>query len=40
VRSVQKAGGIDAFLIRADETKLPAVAASLKRAVHRALAGK
>ena len=40
VRTVQKAGGIDAFLIQSDETKLPATAARLKRAVHRALAGK
>lgn len=40
VRNVQKAGGIDAFLIRADEAKLPPTAARLKRAVHRALSGK
>jgi hypothetical protein len=33
-------GGIDAFLIGADEAKLPETAARLKRAVHRALAGK
>ena len=40
VRTVQKAGGIDAFLLNSDESKLPATAARLKRAVHRALAGK
>jgi large subunit ribosomal protein L28 len=40
VRSVQKVGGIDAFLIAAKEAKLPETAARLKRAVHRALSGK
>jgi large subunit ribosomal protein L28 len=40
VRSVQKAGGIDSFLLRANEAKLPLPGARLKRAVHRALAGK
>ena len=40
MRTVQKAGGIDAFLLHSDESKLPATAARLKRAVHRALAGK
>jgi large subunit ribosomal protein L28 len=40
VRTVQKVGGIDAFLIGSDESKLPETAARLKRAVHRALAGK
>jgi large subunit ribosomal protein L28 len=40
VRTVQKAGGIDAFLLNSDESKLPTPAARLKRAVHRARAGK
>jgi large subunit ribosomal protein L28 len=40
VRTVQKAGGIDAFLLASDVGKLPVPAARLKRAVHRALAGK
>jgi large subunit ribosomal protein L28 len=40
VRTVQKNGGLDAFLIGHDEAHLPAPAARLKRAVHRALAGK
>ena len=40
VRSVQKIGGIDAFLLHADELHLPAPAAKLKRAVHKAIAGK
>jgi large subunit ribosomal protein L28 len=37
VRTVQKAGGIDAYLLQSDETKLPEPAARLKRALHRAL---
>ena len=40
VRTVQRAGGLDAFLIGADSAKLPVPAARLKRDVHRALAGK
>jgi large subunit ribosomal protein L28 len=40
VRTVQKNGGLDAFLIGHAESHLPAPAARLKRAVHRALAGK
>jgi large subunit ribosomal protein L28 len=40
IRSVQKAGGLDAFLVAADEAKLPEAAARLKRAVHRATAGR
>lgn len=39
VRSVQRAGGLDAFLVGADAAKLPVAAARLKRDVHRALAG-
>jgi large subunit ribosomal protein L28 len=40
VRTVQRSGGLDAFLIAADAAKLPTPAARLKRSVHRALAGK
>jgi large subunit ribosomal protein L28 len=40
IRSVQKAGGLDAFLVAADEAKLPETAARLKRAIHRATAGR
>ena len=40
VRTVQRAGGLDAFLIRSDAATLPVAAARLKRDVHRALAGK
>jgi large subunit ribosomal protein L28 len=40
IRSVQKAGGLDAFLVAADEAKLPEIAARLKRAIHRATAGR
>ncbi len=40
VRTVQKNGGLDAFLIGRDEAHLPEPAARLKRAVHRALAGR
>jgi large subunit ribosomal protein L28 len=40
VRTVQKNGGLDAFLLAHDEAHLPEPAARLKRAVHRALAGR
>jgi large subunit ribosomal protein L28 len=40
VRTVQRAGGLDAFLVGADAAKLAAPAARLKRDVHKALAGK
>jgi large subunit ribosomal protein L28 len=40
IRSVQKLGGIDAFLVKADEKKLPAEGARLRRRVIKALAGK
>lgn len=40
VRTVQRAGGLDAFLIGADAAKLALPAARLKRDVHRALSGK
>jgi len=39
LRSVQRAGGLDAFLVKADAAKLPVTAARLKRDVHKALAG-
>jgi large subunit ribosomal protein L28 len=40
LRTVQKAGGLDAYLVASDERELPEEAARLKRAVHRALAGR
>jgi large subunit ribosomal protein L28 len=40
IRSVQKLGGIDAFLVKADEAKLPPEGARLRRRVIKALAGK
>ena len=39
LRTVQKNGGLDAYLLGSDAAKLPEEAARLKRAVHRALAG-
>jgi large subunit ribosomal protein L28 len=40
LRSVQKAGGLDAFLLAADEARLTPEGARLKHRVHRALAGR
>jgi large subunit ribosomal protein L28 len=37
LRSVQKVGGIDAFLLRTDDTKLPPEGRALKRRVRRAI---
>jgi large subunit ribosomal protein L28 len=40
IRSVQKLGGLDAFLVKADEAKLAPEGARLRRAVIKALAGR
>ncbi len=40
IRTVQKKGGLDAFLLAADEAKLPLKARRLKRRVQRALSGR
>jgi large subunit ribosomal protein L28 len=39
LRTVQKVGGIDAFLLRTDDAKLPPEALVVKRRVRRALGG-
>lgn len=39
LRTVQKVGGIDAFLLGTDDAKLPPEAISVKRRVRRALGG-
>jgi large subunit ribosomal protein L28 len=40
IRTVEKVGGLDAFLVKADEAKLPPEGARLRRRVIKALAGK
>jgi large subunit ribosomal protein L28 len=40
IRTVQKVGGIDAFLIKTDDAKLPPEGLRLKRRVKKALRGK
>ncbi len=39
IRTVQKKGGLDAFLLASDEAKLPQKARRLKRQVQKALSG-
>ena len=40
IRSVEKVGGIDAFLVKTDEAKLPFEGQRLRRRVMKALRGK
>jgi large subunit ribosomal protein L28 len=40
IRTVQKKGGLDAFLLASDEASLPLKARRLKRRVHKALSGR
>ena len=39
IRTVQKRGGLDAFLLKSDDAKLPTKARRLKRRVQKALSG-
>jgi len=40
IRTVQKVGGLDAFLVKTDDAKLPPEGLHLKRLVKKALRGK